>query len=146
VVITQSLDDLYNSASGEAIAKNSANVIVLRQNSEAIEGLQKSDRFKVGEYGYSMLRSLHTERGQYSDMMLRSGESWGVGRFAVDRYTQLLYSTTAEEVMAIQELRERGMSVKEAIEHLMEIEAGKRPPMREQDVKKESARERKLAG
>lgn len=124
VVITQSLDDLYNSASGEAIAKNSANTIVLRQNSEAIEGLQKSERFKIGEYGYSMLKSLHTERGQYSDLLMRSGESWGVVRFVVDRYTQLLYSTTSEEVMAIQALRDRGMSIKEAIEHIIRVERG----------------------
>jgi conjugal transfer ATP-binding protein TraC len=124
VVITQSLDDLYNSASGDAIAKNSANVIVLRQNSEAIESLYKSERFKIGEYGFNMLRSLHTERGQYSDLMLRQGDAWGVARFVVDRYTQLLYSTSPDDVMAIQALRDRGMSVKEAIEHIIRVEAG----------------------
>jgi len=124
VVVTQSLDDLYNSASGDAIAKNSANVIVLRQNSEAIEGLYKSERFKIGEYGFNMLRSLHTERGQYADMLLRQGEAWGVARFVVDRYTQLLYSTTPDDVMAIQAFRDRGMSVKEAIEHMIRVERG----------------------
>jgi len=123
-VVTQSLDDLYNSASGDAIAKNSANVIVLRQNSEAIEGLYKSERFKIGEYGFNMLRSLHTERGQYADLLLRQGEAWGVARFVVDRYTQLLYSTTASDVMAIQALRDRGMTVKEAIEYIMRAERG----------------------
>lgn len=128
-VVTQSLDDLYNSASGDAIAKNSANVIVLRQNGEAIEGLYKSERFKIGEYGFSMLRSLHTERGQYSDLLVRSGESWGVARFVVDRYTQLLYSTAADEVMAIQALRDKGMSVKEAIEYLMRAERGEAKPV-----------------
>lgn len=124
VVVTQSLDDLYNSASGDAIAKNSANVIVLRQNGEAIEGLHRSERFRIGEYGFTMLRSLHTERGQYSDMLLRSGENWGVARFVVDRYTQLLYSTAPDEVSAIKALREQGMSVKEAIEHLIGLEKG----------------------
>lgn len=130
VVITQSLDDLYNSASGEAIAKNSANVIVLRQNSEAIKGLRKSERFNVGDYGFTMLSSLHTIKGEYSDMMLRQGENWGVARFVVDRYTQLLYSTTAEEVTAIRTLRDSGMSTKEAIEHLIKIERGEAPKMR----------------
>ena len=130
VVVTQSLDDLYNSVSGAAIAKNSANVIVLRQNGEAIEGLQKSDRFKIGDYGYTMLRSLHTERGQYSDLLLRQGESWGVARFVVDRYTQLLYSTAADEVMSIKALRDQGLSTKEAIEHVIRAERGEAQPVR----------------
>ena len=144
VVVTQSLDDLYNSASGGAIAKNSANVIVLRQNGEAIEGLQKSDRFKIGDYGYSMLRSLHTERGQYSDLLLRQGDSWGVARFVVDRYTQLLYSTAADEVMAIKALRDQGMSTKEAIEYLMKIETGERAPNERKAVRAEQVSKPRL--
>lgn len=124
VVVTQSLDDLYNSASGEAIAKNSANVIVLRQNSEAIQGLEKSERFKIGAYGFSMLRSLHTEKGQYSDMLLRCGENYGVARFAVDRYTQLLYSTSADEVQAIRSLRDQGLTTRDAIRRIIELENG----------------------
>lgn len=122
IIISQSLDDLYQSASGEAIAKNSPNTILLRQSSEAIEGLKKSDRFKIGEYGFSMLRSLHTEKGQYADVLVRSGDSWGVGRFVVDRYTQLLYSTAADEVGAIKALRDQGMTTREAIDRYIELE------------------------
>jgi conjugal transfer ATP-binding protein TraC len=145
VVVTQSLDDLYASASGDAIAKNSANVIVLRQNSEAIEGLYKSERFKIGEYGFNMLRSLHTERGQYSDMLLRQGEAWGVARFVVDRYTQLLYSTSPDDVMAIQALRDRGMSVKEAIEHIMRAERGEVDPVKIQPKRKSPTEKERLS-
>ena len=122
VMVTQSLDDLYTSPSGEAIAKNSPNTVLLRQSSEAVEGLKKSDRFRIGEYGFSMLRSLHTEKGQYADVLVRSGDSWGVGRFVVDRYTQLLYSTAADEVAAIRAMRDEGMSTREAIETYIENE------------------------
>ena len=130
VVVTQSLDDLYNSASGEAIAKNSANLIVLRQNSEAIEGLKRSERFQIGAYGFEMMKSLHTERGQYSDVLCRSGDAWGVARFVVDRYTQLLYSTAPDEVSAIDELKQQGLPVHEAIEALIKIEQGETPNFR----------------
>lgn len=116
IMVTQSLDDLYNSASGEAIAKNSPNTILLQQTGESVDGLKQSGRFRIGEYGFSQLRSVRTERGKYSDVLVRSGDAWGVGRFVVDRYTQLMYSTKAEEVAAIKAMRDRGLSVREAIE------------------------------
>lgn len=131
LIISQSLDDLYNSQSGKAIAKNSANTIVLRQSGEAIEGLKKSEHFKVGPYGFEMLRSLHTERGQYSDLMLRQGDAWGVGRFVVEPFSQLLYSTSPDDVMAIDRLREQGLSTVDAINHLID---GQRPDLA--DVRK----------
>jgi conjugal transfer ATP-binding protein TraC len=130
VIITQSLNDLYQSASGEAIANNSNNVIVLRQNAEAIAGLKKSGRFNIGEYGYEQLNSLHTEPGQYSDVMFRSGSAWGVGRFVVERFSQLLYSTSPKEVAALKALRESGMSISEAINHYIAMERGEPPPAR----------------
>jgi conjugal transfer ATP-binding protein TraC len=130
IVITQSLRDLYNSASGEAIANNAANVLVLRQNAEAIEALKTSGRFNIGEYGYEMLKSLHTEPGQYSEVLFRSGSAWGVGRFVVDRFSQLLYSTMGSEVAALQALREAGMTGAEAIQHYIAVERGEAPPLR----------------
>jgi conjugal transfer ATP-binding protein TraC len=130
VVVTQSLRDLYNSASGEAIANNAANVIVLRQNGEAIEALKESGRFNIGDYGYEMLKSLHTEPGQYSEVLFRSGTAWGVGRFVVDRFSQLLYSTMASEVAALRALRDSGMTGAEAIKHFIAVERGEAPPIR----------------
>ena len=130
IVISQSLRDLYNSASGEAIANNAANVLVLRQNAEAIEALKTSGRFNIGEYGYEMLKSLHTEPGQYSEGLFRSGSAWGVGRFVVDRFSQLLYSTMGSEVAALKALRESGMTGAEAIQHYIAVERGEVPPTR----------------
>jgi conjugal transfer ATP-binding protein TraC len=130
IVISQSLRDLYNSASGEAIANNAANVLVLRQNAEAIEALKTSGRFNIGEYGYEMLKSLHTEPGQYSEVLFRSGSAWGVGRFVVDRFSQLLYSTLGSEVAALRALRETGMTGAEAIKHYIAVERGEAPPVR----------------
>jgi conjugal transfer ATP-binding protein TraC len=130
VIITQSLADLYQSASGEAIANNSANVIVLRQNSEAISSLKKTSRFNIGDYGFRMLESLHTEPGQYSDVLLRSGGSWGVGRFSVDPFSRYLYTTSPREVSALKALRDTGMSVTEAINHYIAVERGEAPPVR----------------
>lgn len=145
VVVTQSLDDLYGSASGEAIARNSANVIVLRQNSEAIQGLETSERFKIGAYGYSMLRSLHTEKGQYSDMLLRCGDNFGVARFAVDRYTQLLYSTSPEEVAAIRTLRDQGLTTKDSIQKIIELEERGPGAMRRQEPSENEGKKKLIA-
>lgn len=124
VIITQSLADLYNSEAGAAISSNSANTMVLRQKRSSIDDLEKTGRFNVGDYGFEMLRSLNTEKGKYADVFLMSGESWGVGRFVVEPFSQLLYSTAPEDVTKIKSLTDTGLSVVGAINHILEEKEG----------------------
>jgi conjugal transfer ATP-binding protein TraC len=51
ITITQSLNDLYNSPSGVAIAENSANLYLLYQKPETIESIKRQNRLMIGEGG-----------------------------------------------------------------------------------------------
>lgn len=119
VVITQSVTDLYDSPTGRAIAENSANMFLLGQKSEAISALEKEQRLPIGSSGYSLLKTVHTEVGAYSEIFFITGYGGGIGRLIVDKYHQLLYSTHPNDVQAIQRKRQGGMTMPEAIEAIL---------------------------
>lgn len=119
VVITQSVTDLYESPTGRAIVENSANMYLLGQKSEAISALEKEDRLPISKGGYTLLKTVHTEVGAYSEIFFITSYGGGIGRLIVDRYHQILYSTHPNDVQAIQNYRRQGMSVSEAIERII---------------------------
>lgn len=119
VVITQSVTDLYDSPTGRAIVENSANMYLLGQKTEAISALEKEDRLPISKGGYTLLKTVHTEVGAYSEIFFITSYGGGIGRLIVDRYHQILYSTHPNDVQAIQNYRRQGMDVSEAIEQII---------------------------
>ena len=96
-IITQSIADLYDSSVGRAIISSSAWQIILQQKSDSIEHALKSGNLKLDPYTLNMMKSIHTIPGSYSEMMIRSGDSWGIVRLVVDRFSQVLFSTKGWE-------------------------------------------------
>ena len=119
ITITQSLNDLYSSPSGVAIAENSANLYLLYQKPETIESIKRQNRLMIGEGGYTFLKSVHTVTGQYSEIFFSTSYGLGIGRLMVDKYTKLLYSTHPEDIKRISERTRRGMTTAEAIEDIL---------------------------
>lgn len=101
IVVTQSVNDLYNSAGGQAIAENSANMYLLRQKSEVIDSLKTQKKLPLSDSGYDLVKSVHTNPGQYSEIFFITEMGAGIGRLYVNRFSQLLYSTKADEVHAL---------------------------------------------
>lgn len=120
IVVTQSINDLYASAGGEAIAENSATKILMGQTAEAIARLEETKRLEIGEFGYALLKTLHTIPGRYSEICINTESGMGVGRLYVEPYKKWLYSTRASDIQAIKNLQQsQGLSLMEAIETLM---------------------------
>ena len=119
IVCTQSIADLYTSKTGEAIAQNSAFNFLLAQPSNAIDQLVKANRLPLSEGGADLLKTVHTVKGAYSEIMVISDFGAGIGRLVVDPFRKLLYSTDHRDVTRIRELRERGLSVEDAINTLL---------------------------
>ncbi|MDP3331859.1 MAG: type IV secretion system protein TraC [Methylococcaceae bacterium] len=119
ITITQSLNDLYGSPSGVAIAENSANLYLLYQKPETIESIKRQNRLMIGEGGYTFLKSIHTVTGQYSEIFFVTSYGVGIGRLMVDKYTKLLYSTHPDDIKKISERTSRGMTTAEAIEDIL---------------------------
>jgi conjugal transfer ATP-binding protein TraC len=119
ITITQSLNDLYNSPSGVAIAENSANLYLLYQKPETIESIKRQNRLMIGDGGYTFLKSVHTVTGQYSEIFFVTGYGVGIGRLMVDKYTKLLYSTHPDDIKKISQRTGQGMTTAEAIQDIL---------------------------
>jgi conjugal transfer ATP-binding protein TraC len=119
VTITQSVNDLYRSPTGRAIVENSANMYLLGQKAEAIEALKAERRLPLSEGGYALLKTVHTLPGVYSEIFFITERGTGIGRLVVDPFKRILFSTRADEVNAIKQLRRQGLSLQEAVHTLM---------------------------
>jgi conjugal transfer ATP-binding protein TraC len=116
IIVTQSIDDLYNSPNARAIAANSAWQFILKQSSESIDGAIESGHFKIDAYGAQMLKTVHTIPGKYSEIMIKRGEGqWGIVRLVVNRFSQVLYSSKDDERDEIFDAIEDGSNVVTAI-------------------------------
>lgn len=122
IILTQSVNDLYKTPGGEAIAENAANKFLLGQTSEAIDQLQESKRLSLGEGGYDILKTLHKVDGAYSEVFCYTKNGAGIGRLIVDRFTQLMYTTQPNERKVIMDNVERGMSFEDAIIDIIDRE------------------------
>jgi conjugal transfer ATP-binding protein TraC len=121
VVGTQSVNDLFASPAAQAAFDNSDWMCLLSQKSESIEQLKKLGRITLTPLMESQLKSVRTKHGEYSEVMIYGSQGYAIGRLLLDPYSQLLYSSKAEDYSAIQALRAQGLSLPEAIEKLLTI-------------------------
>lgn len=119
VLVTQSLNDLYDNPNGIPIIENSANMLFLGQKPETIESLRAKKRLSLSDGGFNILKTVHTIPGVYSEIFFYTKHGAGIGRLLLDRFTQLLYTTKGDEVAAIDRLTESGLSVEDAIQRLV---------------------------
>lgn len=115
VTVTQSVNDLYNSPTGKAIAENSANMYLLGQKPETVNQLKKEGRLPLTDTGYELLKTVHTATGRYSEIFFLTEQGAGIGRLVVDPFHQLLYSTKASDIWQIEQRVKQGMSTEDAI-------------------------------
>ena len=120
VIATQSINDLYDNAYGRAIAENSNTKFLLGQQSETIENVKQSKKLDYSEGMFTMLKSVHTKTGVYSEIFVDNATyGKGVGRLVVSPFEQLAFSTRAEDVQALNDLQAQGLSVRDAINELL---------------------------
>lgn len=123
MVITQSINDLYNSPTGVAIAENSANMLLLNQKASSIDAIKREGRLPLADAGYDILKTVHTRRGRYSEIFfLTESRGAGIGRLIGSRFIQLMYSTEPGEKAAIRRFQSMGYSFEEAINKVIEEE------------------------
>lgn len=116
IVVTQSIADLYKSDSGRAIAANSAFKLILKQSAEAVEQVKKDGHLALGDYGFYLLNTIHSIPGKYSEVMFYTEQGTGVARLVVDRFSQVLFSTSGTERTEVIANMESGMNPVQAVE------------------------------
>jgi len=128
VLGTQHLTDYFKPESpGATEAFNcSAWKIILYQETDVITSLKHHPQlqgFVDTEYKEALLKSIHSLPPHYSEMAIFGPEVNGVvGRLRLDPFSRLLYSTNAEEYRLIEEYIQKGASIEEAIELVMEMQ------------------------
>lgn len=117
--ITQSVMDYWRNDGAQAIVENSANWYLLRQKSESIAEVEREKRLPFGPAGYTLLQSLRTVPGEYSEIFAITDRGAGIGRLVVSDFNRLLYSTTPAQVEAIASRVAAGYTTEQAIEELL---------------------------
>lgn len=118
-VISQSVLDIWDSAGGRAMADNTSHFYLLRQKADSIEAVREGKKLPVGDWGYQMLKSVHTAPGKYAEIMSITPFGVGIGRLVLNNFQKVLFSTKAEDVVALRKLREQGMDLGQAVSHLV---------------------------
>lgn len=113
--ITQSVNDFFTNNVTRAIFDSSAHKWLLGQRGEAVEAAKRTGKLDLGDHGFRLLRSVHTVRGEYSEVFCHTPYGYGVGRLIVPPLSRKLFSTTAQDVARITRYRKQGMSLMEAV-------------------------------
>ena len=103
-------------------------MIHLGQKTEAVEALKSEKRLPLPEGGYTLLKTVHTVPGVYSELFLLTERGSGIGRLIVDPFKRLLFSTKPDEVHALKTLRQEGLTLTQAIHHLQQQRSPRHGP------------------
>ena len=121
VIGTQSVDDFYATPGTLAAYENSDWLCLLSQKKSSIQRLAKSGRVDMDLSKQSVLESVHTRHGEYSEIMICDADGgYFLGRLDLDGFSNLLYSTKAEDYVRVNEKIEQGKDLVEAIEEVLQ--------------------------
>lgn len=117
---TQSVNDYFMSKPATAAFENSDWMLMLRQKQESIEALKRSGKLHMDEHMETLLKSITTRQGFYSEVFIKAGQAgFGVGTLIGDPYSQILYSSKAEDYEAVQYYVRQGISYVDAIKQVV---------------------------
>lgn len=123
VVGTQSVHDFYQTPATIACFDNSDWLCLLSQKKESIRALKESQRLVLDDPMERCLESITTKSGQYAETMLYGPHGYTVGRLMLDPFSLLLYSTKAEDFVAVQTKVQLGLSIVDAIDEVLKERA-----------------------
>lgn len=123
IVGTQSVNDFYANEGAQACFENSDWLMAFAQKDSSISMLKKSGKLEMTEQTERQLRSLKLCKGQYSEALLQGPNGSSVVRIMLDPFSNILYSTNADEHAKVKDYQASGLSLDEAIEQVAK-EAG----------------------
>jgi len=114
---TQSITDFSNNSGARAVFENSEWTVILKSKNAAIQPMSELDLFP-DKYALRCAKDLKVSPGEYAESLIICENWYAVGRLCVDSFTQTLYSTTADEVAMLNDLRADGMGLEEAVNEM----------------------------
>lgn len=114
ITITQSIDDYSENATTAACYSNAAIKIMLMQD------LPKT--VQLDDYTKKLLQGLKSEAGVYSELVIQIDKVQALCRFIPDDFTQMLYSTKAEDITLLKKIKDaEQLDTIQGLERLMQI-------------------------
>ncbi len=118
VVVLQSDLDLVNFGRvGSVITSNSFYKIKLQ--SFDYDKAKEQKLIDLDDFSFKLLKSVRSVKGQYSEMFIETGNSIGIARLVVDRFSYYIYTSDARDIAKIEEMLKEGYSYEGAIEKLL---------------------------
>ncbi len=125
ILATQGFDDIFNvkdgglSRAGTVIVNNSAYKIFMKQTETSANMLIKSEVFTLSETDKQIVRSIMTQKGEFSELFVMTPDDVKLAyRLVMDRFFYFLTTTDPKDKARIKELTDQGMPIGEAIELL----------------------------
>ena len=123
-VITQTLAQMYSTPAGSKIMASAHTQFYMRQTPEAIAEAIEKQWLKIDAYTEQLMKNVSTQKGRFSEVMIRSGETAGIARLIETPYNRVLFSTEGDFFKELQ----RRVRAGEQITVLVNEEAKKRYP------------------
>lgn len=118
LMASQNAEDFLNSLGAKAAFNNSAWKFYLSQSNEAFKVFEREGLI-TSPAMLSLLKTVKMSPGKYGEALIVSDSGYAVGRLILDPFSQLLYSTKAQEFNAVESLVNQGIPVEEAIDQLL---------------------------
>ena len=126
IVGTQGVDDFFTTPGAKAAFDNSDWMCFLAQKKGSIDALAESGKIQKDESLIRDLETVTTRHGEYSEVMICNADGQhAIARLVLDPFSQLLYSTKAEEYSRIKDLTKSGLTLVEAIQKMLKEQNGK---------------------
>ena len=129
ILATQGFDDIYDpksgglSAAGKVIIANSPWKFFLTQTETSINMLIKSGVFNLDEIDQQVLKSIHTTKGEYSEIFIITPDEHKVpNRLIMNRFFYYVTTTDPKDKEKIASYKAQGLNHIEAIKKLVREE------------------------
>lgn len=94
--VVQNFDQMYATPYGSTIMASAGTQFFMQQSAESISNAINQKWLIVNAYTENLIRSVHTAKGQYSEVCIRNGESAGIARLIETPFNKVLFSTEGE--------------------------------------------------
>ncbi len=126
VVGTQRVEDFFSTPGAKAAFENSDWMCFLSQKQGTIQPLGETGKLPRNPGLLKAIESVVVRQGEYSEIVICDANgNYSIARLKLDPFSNLLYSTKAEEYSRIKEMTEQGLSVSQAIHAILNKEEQK---------------------
>lgn len=120
ITITQSFADYYQNDTARAALENADIRFVLRQKEESLRFMESQKKVSFSPWEMNAIKQIKMREGEYSECLFATPDTVpAILQIRFDPFSRLLYSSRASDVARIESLTQRGLSVTEAITHIL---------------------------